>query len=97
MLAGMFLAAEILVNVECMSHSGGTMPEWFPVHWWSFTDLHRDCQSNYQKGFNPGVATNYAFNVIMALGVLAFAVNWLVRGARTVLGSVHTTGIEANI
>jgi Novel STAND NTPase 1 len=97
MLAGMFLAAEVLVNVECMSHSGGTMPEWFPVHWWSFTDLHRDCQSNYQKGFNAGVATNYAFNVIMALGVLAFAVNWLVRGARTVLGSVHTTGIEANI
>jgi hypothetical protein len=85
-LAAMFIATEMLVNLECISHSQGTLPDWVPMSWWSLTDIARDCQSNYKKtGFDPGVAGNFVLNIIVCLGVLAFAVNWLGRGVRAAL------------
>jgi hypothetical protein len=92
-LAAVFLATEILVNLECVSHSRGTLPDWVPLTWWSFSDLVKDCRSNFETGLNLKVAVNLAVNVIVSLSVLAFAVIWLVRGVPAFLGVVgHRSG-----
>jgi hypothetical protein len=43
MLAVMFMATQILIEVECRSYWRGRLPEWVLVRWWSFTDLLKDC------------------------------------------------------
>jgi hypothetical protein len=92
-LAAMFLATDILVNLDCLSHSRGTLPDWVPLSWWSLSDLVKDCRSNYETGLNLKVTLNFAENVIVSLSVLAFAVTWLVRGLPAFLGVVgHRSG-----
>jgi hypothetical protein len=82
-LAVMFFATEVLVRVECLFYSR-TLPDWVPAHWWSLTDLPKECQINDKAGFMADLVGA----VIVALGALAFAVNWLLRGVRAVFGFV---------
>jgi hypothetical protein len=82
-LAVMFFATEVLVRVECLFYSR-TLPDWVPAHWWSLTDLPKACQINDKADFMMDLVGA----VIVALGALAFAVNWLLRGVRAVLGFV---------
>jgi conflict system STAND superfamily ATPase len=83
LLAVIFFATEVLVRAECMSYSR-TLPDWVPAHWWSLTDMLETCRFNDKVDFifDLGVA------VIVGVGALAFAVNWLLRGVRAVLGFV---------
>src|SRR5262249_37450369 len=78
-----FFATEVFIRSECMSYSQ-TLPDWVPAHWWSLTDMLETCQFNDKVDFifDLGVA------VIVAVGALAFAVNWLRRGVRAVLAFV---------
>jgi hypothetical protein len=83
LLAVIFFATEILVRAECMAYSQ-TLPDWVPAHWWSLTDMLEMCKFDDKADFifDLGVA------VIVGVGALAFAVNWLLRGVRAVLGFV---------
>jgi len=83
LLAVMFFATEVLVRVECMAYSR-TLPDWVPAHWWSLTDMLETCQMNDKADFMAGLVGA----VIVGLSALAFAVNWLLRGVRAVLGFV---------
>ena len=91
LLAVMFFATEILVRIECMSYSQGILPDWVPAHWWSLTHMLRMCQMNDTADFMAelGIA------IIVGLGALAFAINWLLRGVRTVLGFVGRSSGES--
>jgi hypothetical protein len=83
LLAVIFFATEVLVRVECMAYSR-TLPDWVPAHWWSLTDMLKACQINDKADF----IFDLVVAVIVGLGALAFAVNWLLRGVRAVLGFV---------
>jgi hypothetical protein len=83
LLAVMFFATEVLVRVECLFYSR-TLPDWVPAHWWSITDMLVTCEVNDKADF----MLDLVGAVIVALGALAFAVNWLLRGVRAVLGFV---------
>jgi hypothetical protein len=81
LLAVMFFATEVLIRAECMAYSR-TLPDWVPAHWWSLTDMLKTCQFNDKADF----ISDLVVAVIVGLGALAFAVNWLRRGVRAVLG-----------
>jgi len=83
LLAVIFFATEVLVRAECMAYSR-TLPDWVPAHWWSLTDMLETCQFNDKADF----ISDLVVAVIVGLGALAFAVNWLLRGVRAVLGFV---------
>jgi hypothetical protein len=83
LLAVMFFATEVLVRVECLFYSR-TLPDWVPAHWWSITDMLKACQINDKADF----MVDLVGAVIVALGALAFALNWLLRGVRAVFGFV---------
>jgi hypothetical protein len=83
LLAVMFFATEVLARVECLFYSR-TLPDWVPAHWWSLTDMLETCQINDKADF----IQDFVGTVIVGLGALAFAVNWLLRGVRAVFGFV---------
>ena len=83
LLAVMFFATEVLVRAECMAYSR-TLPDWVPAHWWSLTNMLEACQFNDRADF----ILDLVAAVIVGVGALAFAVNWLLRGVRAVLGFV---------
>ena len=98
LLAVIFFATEVFIRAECMSYSQGILPDWVPAHWWSLTDMLETCQFNDKLDFifDLGVA------VIVGVGALAFAVNWLHRGVRAVLafvgrGSGQSTEAELSL
>ena len=98
LLAVIFFATEVFIRAECMSYSQGILPDWVPAHWWSLTDMLETCQFNDKLDFifDLGVA------VIVGIGALAFAVNWLHRGVRAVLafvgrGSGQSTEAELSL
>jgi hypothetical protein len=61
-----------------------TLPDWVPAHWWSLTDMLETCKFNDKADF----ISDLVVAVIVGVGALAFAVNWLLRGVRAVLGFV---------
>ena len=83
LLAVIFFATEVLVRAECMAYSR-TLPDWVPAHWWSLTDMLETCKFNDKADF----ISELVVAVIVGVGALAFAVNWLLRGVRAVLGFV---------
>lgn len=80
---GIVLLTEVLARVECLFYSR-TLPDWVPAHWWSLTDMLETCQINDKADF----IFDLVGTAIVGLGALAFAVNWLLRGVRAVLGFV---------
>src|SRR5262249_27531404 len=93
----MFFATEVLVRAECMAYSR-TLPDWVPAHWWSLTNMLDACQFNDRADF----ILDLVAAVIVGLGALAFAVNWLLRGVRAVLsfvggGSGRSTETELSL
>src|SRR5262249_27935601 len=83
LLAVIFFATEVLVRAECMAYSR-TLPDWVPAHWWTLTNMLETCKFNDKADF----ISELVVAVIVGVGALAFAVNWLLRGVRAVLGFV---------
>src|SRR5262249_22857038 len=91
LLAVMFFAAEVFVRVECMLYSPSTLPDWVPAHWWSLNDMFKACQLNDKADF----MMDLGLAVIVGLGALAFAVNWLFGGVRSVVSFLHRGAAES--
>jgi len=87
----MFFAAEVFVRVECMLYSPSTLPDWVPAHWWSLNDMFKACQLNDKADF----MMDLGLAVIVGLGALAFAVNWLFGGVRSVVSFLHRGAAES--
>lgn len=80
LLAVLFVGLEIALTVECAYYSQGRLPDWAPADWWPLSDLFQNCQTKHKEG----LSFEEALSVVYTLGVLVFAVNWLLRGVRTV-------------
>src|SRR5262249_1406330 len=80
----MFFSTEVFVRVEWLFYSR-TLPDWVPAHWWSLTDMLIACQINDKADF----MTDLVGAVIVGLGALAFAVNWLFGGVRSVVSFLN--------
>jgi hypothetical protein len=91
LLAVMFFAAEVFVRVECMLYSPSTLPDRVPAHWWSLNDMFKACQLNDKADF----MMDLGLAVIVGLGALAFAVNWLFGGVRSVVSFLHRGAAES--
>ena len=91
LLAVMFFAAEVFVRVECMLYSPSTLPDWVPAHWWSLNDMFKACELNDKADF----MMDLGLAVIVGLGALAFAVNWLFGGVRSVVSFLHRGTAES--
>ena len=94
MLAFMFWAIDIFIDVGCMSYMRGGLPNWAPSHWWSVSDKLEECQTMYKKGFS---LLNSALNIFICFGLLTFAVNWLFRGIRSILNFLGRSSGNQNI